>query len=95
MTNLNRFGYSRLIHLQVRASWVSGQQSCIVYNIETRRLNIITTVITDVTLLFIALVGLFRLRSQDGCTFGIGRLLWTQVGSPRFSGYFPAVLLIC
>ena len=60
------------------------QQGCIVYNMETNKLNIITSLITDVTLLFIVLVGLFRLRLEDGGTFGIGRLLWTQVGSRHF-----------
>ena len=46
-------------------------------------------------LLFIVLVGLFRLRLQDGGPFGIGRLLWTQVRSPRFLGFFAAVLSTC
>ncbi|KAH9985894.1 hypothetical protein BJV74DRAFT_548942 [Russula compacta] len=64
--------------LRVRAAWVPGQQSYIVYNIETSKLSIITTLITDVALLFIVLVGLFRMRLQDGGPFGIGRLLWTQ-----------------
>ncbi|KAH9968386.1 hypothetical protein BJV74DRAFT_954232 [Russula compacta] len=64
--------------VRIRASWVTDQESCIAYNIETNKLNIITTPITDVVLLFIAFVGLFRLRLQDGCTFGIGRHLWTQ-----------------
>ena len=94
MTDLNCFGSSRLIHLQVRAAWVPGQQSCIAYNIETTKLDIITTAITTMALLFIVLVGLFRLRLQDGGTFSIGRLLWTQVGSQRFLGLFTAVLSI-
>ncbi|KAH9968387.1 hypothetical protein BJV74DRAFT_889881 [Russula compacta] len=64
--------------LFVRAAWIPGQQSCVAYNIETSKLSVIITLITDVVLLFIVLVGLFRMRLQDGGPFGIGRLLWTQ-----------------
>ncbi|KAH9985895.1 hypothetical protein BJV74DRAFT_886143 [Russula compacta] len=74
----NRNKVAVAIATAVRAAWVPGQQSCIAYNIGTSELNIIATLITDVALLFIALVGLFRMRLQEGGAFGIGRLLWTQ-----------------
>ncbi|KAH9955664.1 hypothetical protein BJV74DRAFT_467429 [Russula compacta] len=64
--------------VRVRASWVLGQQLCIAYNIETSKLGITATLFTNMALLFIVLVGLFRLRLQGGGSFGIGRLLWTQ-----------------
>jgi len=35
--------------------------------------------VTDIVLLLIMLVGLLRLRSGDGGTFGLAQLLWKQV----------------
>jgi hypothetical protein len=35
---------------------------------------------TDIVLLLTVLIGLFRWRSGGGGTFGIGGLLWKQVG---------------
>ncbi|KAH9968388.1 hypothetical protein BJV74DRAFT_868389 [Russula compacta] len=84
--------------VRVRASWVPGQQTCIAYNIETGKLNIIATFVTNVVLLFVVLVGLFRLRLQDGGTFGMGRILWTQgviwFVTATLAGAPPAVFII-
>lgn len=56
---------------------------CIVPNSESSKLYVIVLAITDIILLLIVLIGLLRLR-RDGCgTFGIGLLLWKQVGSYR------------
>jgi hypothetical protein len=52
---------------------------CAVLNIESIKPNIIVTLITDITLLLIMLVGLLRLRRYGAGTFGLGRLLWKQV----------------
>jgi len=35
--------------------------------------------VTDIVLLFIMLLGLFRLRHDGYGTFGLARLLWKQV----------------
>ena len=48
-------------------------------NTESSKYNIPITLATDVVLFFTMLIGLFRLRLGVG-TFGLGRLLWTQVG---------------
>ncbi len=52
---------------------------CDVLNLKTSKLNIIVTLITDVTLLLIMLVGLLRLRRYGAGTLGLGQLLWKQV----------------
>jgi hypothetical protein len=39
----------------------------------------IATLVSDVVLLLTMLVGLLRLR-EDGTLFGLGKLLWRQVG---------------
>ena len=52
---------------------------CTVVNIESNKLNIIVTLITDITLLIIMLVGLLRLRRYGAGTLDLGRLLWKQV----------------
>ena len=48
-------------------------------NTDRSKYNIPITLATDVILFLTMLVGLFRLRLGAG-TFGLGRLLWTQVG---------------
>ena len=53
---------------------------CIVLNPETGKLNIIVLLVADITLLLTMLVGLLRLRSDGVGTFGVGQLLWEQVG---------------
>jgi hypothetical protein len=54
--------------------------TCAVFNSHSGKLNIVVNLITDIVLLLIMLVGLLRLRSEGGATFGIGDLLWKQVG---------------
>jgi hypothetical protein len=47
---------------------------------ETSRLEFIPVVlVTDIALLLIMLVGLFRLRREGGGTFGLSQFLWRQV----------------
>ena len=48
-------------------------------NTESSKANIISVLVSDVVLLFTMLVGLLRLR-QHGTIFGLGQLLWNQVG---------------
>ena len=49
-------------------------------NSERNKLNIIVLLVTDITLLLTVLVGLLRLRGDGIGTFGVGKLLWKQVG---------------
>jgi len=64
---------------QIRSTWVPQLSTCIVSDIQSTKLNIITTLITDVTLLLIMLVGLLRLGFHERGVFGLGRLMWRQV----------------
>ena len=65
-------------------------------NTEKTKPSIIASLITDIILLLIVLIGLLRLLHNGGGSFGLGRLLWKQVGSgrshipvPRFTYLFP------
>ena len=61
--------------LQIRVAWVPEQRACRVLNTESP--SVTTMFVTDVVLLVIMLVGLLRLRLH---VFGLGELLWKQVG---------------
>ncbi|KAH9958776.1 hypothetical protein BC827DRAFT_1218481 [Russula dissimulans] len=63
---------------RLRASWDPSLKICTVLNTERNKLNIIVTLITDIVLLLIMLVGLLHLRQDGGGRFGIGLLLWNQ-----------------
>jgi hypothetical protein len=45
--------------------------------------NVVATLVTDVVLLLTMLVGLLQLRPY-GTIFGVGKLLWKQVGNATF-----------
>lgn len=49
-------------------------------NIEQSRLTVFVTIVTDLVLLLIMLVGSLRLRHDGGGTSGLTGLLWRQVG---------------
>jgi hypothetical protein len=65
--------------LQIRSAWLPEQSVCAVLNTNSFTLGVTSMFITDVILLLIMLVGLLRLRS-----FGLGQLLWKQVGGATF-----------
>lgn len=46
---------------------------------EATKPTVFTTLITDVVLLLIMLVGLLRMRFDAGGAFALGRILWKQV----------------
>jgi hypothetical protein len=50
-----------------------------VTNIESSKLSIIVTIVTDVVFLLVMIVGLRRLCSGEGGTFSLARLLCKQV----------------
>ena len=81
-----------LIHMQLHAKWNAFLPGCIVFNSHSSKLNIIVTLIVDTILLLTVLVGLLRWRSDGLGMFGIGRLLWKQVGYRSFpSAVVPSV----
>jgi hypothetical protein len=51
-----------------------------VANPQIANLNTLVSFTTDIILLLIMFFGLFRLRFHKSSTFGMGRLLWSQVG---------------
>ena len=53
-------------------------------NTERSKDNIIATLVSDVVLLLTMLVGLLCLR-KGGTLFGLGQLLWKQVGGAHLS----------
>lgn len=53
--------------------------ACAPVNIESTELNMIAMAITDIALLLIMLVGLFRLRHHGHDMFGLAQVLWRQV----------------
>ena len=59
--------------------WDPGANSCIITNVDTSKLSLVSLFASDLTLLLIMLAGLLRLRNHGG-TLEIGRLLWKQVG---------------
>jgi len=61
-----------------RSSWSwSGETSGCDLNLESVKLSVVSSFVTDVTLLSIMLFGLHRLR-RHGCLMGLGRFLWNQ-----------------
>jgi len=64
--------------VRLRSEWVSAEARCVLHDTESNKPNIIVTLITDIILLFIMLVGLLRLRRYGVGTFGLGQLLWKQ-----------------
>jgi len=66
--------------VKLRAEWTTAglQGSCAILNTDSSKANIVAMLVTDVILLAIMLVGLFRLRHRADHPVGLTRLLWTQ-----------------
>ena len=60
-------------------------ESCVVPNLHISELNVLVALATDIILLFIMFLGLLRLGFHEHSAFGLGRLLWKQVGYWCFS----------
>jgi hypothetical protein len=55
--------------------------TCLVVNMQIAKPNLIVTLTTDIILLLIMSIGLLRLGfHHERSAFGLGHLLWTQVG---------------
>jgi hypothetical protein len=52
----------------------------VVANLYISERNILVTLATDMILLLIMFIGLLRLGFHERGAFGLGRLLWKQVG---------------
>ena len=79
-------------HLQIRSSWTPVAGTCVISNVHSMKLNIIITLITDIALLLIMLIGLLRLGFNEPGVHGLGRLMWRQVGCPCFG---QVVMVMC
>jgi len=63
---------------RVRTSWDPLLSTCAVLDIHSTKLNTITTLVTDIALLLIMLIGLLRLGFHEPGVYGLGRLMWRQ-----------------
>ncbi|KAI0294357.1 hypothetical protein BC826DRAFT_1104652 [Russula brevipes] len=63
---------------QIRVTWDDAKLSCSNNNTRINTLNLIVTVVTDISLLFLMLVGLLRMRYHAGSKFGLSQFLWKQ-----------------
>jgi len=63
---------------QIRSEWEPLSLSCGQSNIESNKLVITALPVTDLALLLIMLIGLFRIRHRGGGRFVLGQLLWKQ-----------------
>jgi len=55
--------------------------TCVPENARNVLLNLVVMLATDIILLLIMLVGLFRLHRHGGGKFGLAQVLWRQVWS--------------
>ena len=65
--------------VQLRSSWAPVEQACVVTNLPSTIPNLIAIPVSDISLLLIMLVGLFRLRGDGIGIVGMARVLWRQV----------------
>ena len=65
--------------MQLRATWSDEDATCVLLNAESNKPSIISSLVTDVVLLLIMLMGLLRSRIGKGGGFGVRRVLRNQV----------------
>ncbi|KAF8487410.1 hypothetical protein DFH94DRAFT_687893 [Russula ochroleuca] len=66
-----------LATIQLRAKWSPEANACTMFNIDSIKYAVIGSLVFDIGLLLIMLIGLLRLRHEGGA-FAMGRTLWTQ-----------------
>jgi len=64
--------------IRVRFVWLPEQRACASSNVDGIGLALIITLLTDILLLVIVLVGLLRVRRSGGGSFGLQGVLWKQ-----------------
>ncbi|KAI0001532.1 hypothetical protein BJV74DRAFT_73961 [Russula compacta] len=62
----------------LRSTWDPARNVCVVFNTATGKLSTIVTLVTDIVLLLIMLVGLLRLRRYGSGMFRLAQLMWKQ-----------------
>jgi len=78
MILISRFKTAGLTDLQFRARWVPSAGACVMARMDSIKLSTIVALATDIGLILIMLLGLFRLRRRGGGIMALGRLLWNQ-----------------
>jgi len=63
---------------RIHASWIPEADTCVITDIHSTQLNMIATLITDIVLLLIMLIGLLRLGFNEPGVYGLGYLMWKQ-----------------
>jgi len=83
--------------VRIRSTYVETVNSCLVLNFQTAKLNVLSSLVTDILLLLIMLIGLLRMRYHEHGAFSMGRLMWRQSLIWLFvaivTGFPPAVLI--
>jgi hypothetical protein len=64
---------------QLRSAWAPAQLKCVPSNTNINLPYVISMLVTDIALLLMMLVGLFRLRYHNDGVFSLARFLWKQV----------------
>jgi len=76
------WGITAVVYVQfiARLRWtqVPGQLGCVQVNLKSTLINLISVPFTDIALLLIMLIGVFRLRGHGSSMFGMTKVLWTQ-----------------
>jgi len=82
VTALGLFGTNVAFFIQgnarIRAKWDDAKLACLNENTRINTLSLVVTVVTDISLLILMLVGLLRMRYHAGSKFGLSQLLWKQ-----------------
>jgi hypothetical protein len=71
--------------------WSPDANACTLFNVDSTTPAIIGSLVSDLGLLLIMLIGLLRLRCEAGGVLALGRTLWKQV---RWWLFLPAVVLL-
>jgi len=75
---LNNIAFLILSAIRARSVWMPAETACVMTDIEQNRITVFVTIVTDLVLLFIMVVGTLCLCRDEGGKFGLARLLWRQ-----------------
>ncbi|KAH9984723.1 hypothetical protein BJV77DRAFT_1071892 [Russula vinacea] len=70
-----------LATIQLRSKWSPEASACVLTNFDAdhaTKYAVLGTLIADIALLLIMLIGLLRMRREGGGAFAMGRTLWKQ-----------------
>ncbi|KAH9954844.1 hypothetical protein BC827DRAFT_1240425, partial [Russula dissimulans] len=83
---------------QSRSARGQAEGHCMLRNVEASKFDAVVTLATDIVLIFVMLIGLFRMRQIGGGWFELGSLLWKQGVVWLLlstAAVLPPVVLIC